>query len=49
MNPISTSTITDDELDEAPELTEADLARAIYGTVVSKEQWQQAVQSKLKK
>ena len=43
MNQTSISTIVDDDLDEAPELTEADLARAIYkvaGTVVSKEEWQ---------
>ena len=45
MNQTSISTIVDDDLDEAPELTEADLARAIYkvaGTVVSKEEWQKA-------
>jgi uncharacterized protein (DUF4415 family) len=52
MNQTSISTIVDDDLDEAPELTEADLARAIYkvaGTVVSKEEWQKAAQAQFKK
>ena len=52
MNQTSISTIVDDDLDEAPELTEADLARAIYkvaGTVVSKEEWQKSAQGQFKK
>ena len=52
MNQTSISSIVDDDLDEAPELTEADLARAVYkiaGKVVDKTEWQKAVQARIRK
>ena len=45
-------TFTTEALDEAPELTEADMARAIYrvaGKTVDHATWQSAAQARLKK
>ena len=52
MKPISTTKISDDDLDEYPQVTQADFDRATYkvaGEAVDKKVWQQAVQSQLKK
>lgn len=52
MKQISTTKTFDEDMDEYPEITQADFDRASYkvaGQIVNKELWQHAVQSKLKK
>lgn len=52
MKPTSITETSKDDLDEYPNITQADFDRAVYkvaGNMVNKEDWQKAVQAKLKK